>query len=429
MNNIRQFLRYLKIGAWIAIGIVTFLLLVDLLWVYQVLSDSSPLLARLYALILFLSIAGAIGFAVRSYRKYPGVMLPPKQVGPDFPSGRLRMARYTVRFIDHLRANPNLDNGSKDVLDEVNQILITRVATRIESDELGQAQLQAEQAIEQALKQCDEIAEQMVRDATRDVMITVTLSPWRALDLALVLWRNIRMITSVIGVYNTRPRFREQIHVYRDVFMVVITINFLNFGSHLVKSLATSLPVLGRFADDIAQGVGAGLMTSVTGHSAIARCRAFGVWNEEKEGEILGNRVSKFGSDVSKMLFVDVMPKIRRPIEAKYASEDKDAEVSRIQQGIESALEETFGVMDSFVVRPTRAVGRGAASAGMAVGNFTASGTRNTLSYTRGALNSAATASTRTIVNGSKWLGSGTKRVFRSSGRQIKQAFRRSGND
>jgi|SaaInlV_120m_DNA_3_1039746.scaffolds.fasta_scaffold00815_10 hypothetical protein len=429
MNSFGQLLKVLKIGVWVAITLVIFSFLVDLLWVYQMLSDSSPLLAKLYALILLLSVSGIFAFGVHSYRKYPGVMLAPKQAGPNFTGGRLRMARYTSRFIGRLRMNPSLDDASKDGLDVANQILVTHIAARVESDDLEQAQLNAELVIEDALKQCDNIAEKTVRNATRDVMITVTLSPWRALDLILVLWRNLRMISSIIGTYNARPRLREQIRVYRDVFLVVITVNFLNIGSSLLQNLAKSLPLLGRFAGDIAQGVGAGLMTSVAGHSAIARCRAFGVWDEEKEMADIGRQLSKFGSDVTKMVFVDVFPKIQSPIEAKYATESAEVEIGRIQQGIKSALDETFGVMDSFVVRPTRAVGRGAINAGAAVGSYTASGTRNTLSYTKRTLNSAATASTQSIVNGSKWLGVGTKRAFSSSGRRIKNVFSRTKND
>ena len=76
----------------------------------------------------------------------------------------------------------------------------------------------------------DEKAEKQVRKSTRDVMVGVTLSPYKAADLLIVLYRNLIMTTKIIRIYNTRPRFREQLKTIYDTICIVATVNYINMG-------------------------------------------------------------------------------------------------------------------------------------------------------------------------------------------------------
>ena len=104
-------------------------------------------------------------------------------------------------------------------------------------------------------------------------MIAVVLGPFRSADLLVVLYRNGQMILRLAQLYQTRPAPVEQLRIVRDVLAVVATVNLLNFTEKFVEQLFERVPVLGQLAGDVTQGVGAGLLTSATGHAAMNRAR------------------------------------------------------------------------------------------------------------------------------------------------------------
>ena len=180
----------------------------------------------------------------------------------------------------------------------------------------------------------------------RDVMVGVTLSPYKAADLLIVLYRNLIMVGQIIHVYNARPRFRQQLSIYADIVRVIATVNYLNMGRNLIEGLGSHVPGIGRFVDDIAQGMGAGFMTTVVGHAAMDRCRAFRPWNETQAKDSLRRRAAAFYGDVKDTFWVDVWPTIRS--RAGAAAGD-------LRDKIASALDETGNAIGSFVKVPVNA--------------------------------------------------------------------------
>ena len=81
------------------------------------------------------------------------------------------------------------------------------------------------------------------------------------------------MVLRDCNIYNSRPLLSEQVLVLKDVLKVVATINYMNWGQKVAESLTSSVPIIGRASGEIAQGLGAGLLTSVAGHGAMERCR------------------------------------------------------------------------------------------------------------------------------------------------------------
>jgi hypothetical protein len=81
-------------------------------------------------------------------------------------------------------------------------------------------------------------------------------------------------------------------------------------GQNLIDGLFSNVPGIGRFTDDIAQGIGAGFMTSVVGHAAMQRCEAFKGWNEQEAKDTLRSRAGDFYADVRDIFKKDILPKI-----------------------------------------------------------------------------------------------------------------------
>lgn len=196
-------------------------------------------------------------------------------------------------------------------------------------------------------------------------MVGVAVSPWRSVDLFVVLFRNGRMVLEVSAIYNGRPRLREQMRIFADVLKIAATVQFLNIGSKLMENLTSWIPVLGRFTDDIAQGIGAGLFTSVTGYATIDRCRAFRGWSEAEARSGMGVKLKRFMKDLKGIVSDIVLPALQGRIEAE-TPEDRRAPnfMERVKAGIDGAIDATSDTLDSCVRKPVRVGYKGVATTG-----------------------------------------------------------------
>jgi hypothetical protein len=243
--------------------------------------------------------------------------------------------------------------------------------------------------VKPALTVLDEMGHKAVRACVRDVMIGVTLSPWRSADLLIVLYRNAAMVLGILRVYNSRPRVTEQLMILKDVLAIVATVEFINLGSRLLQNLTACVPGLGRFTDDVAQGLGAGLLTSVAGHAAIARCRAFQGWDREAARKAIHVKLRAFLNDLRGIVIKDILPALGKDVGDK---------IERIKDGLAAAVDKTNEMMDSFVRRPAVAAGPRVAGAGYrtrrAVADTTVAAWRKTKAGVRIAGSAARGAST-----------------------------------
>ena len=111
----------------------------------------------------------------------------------------------------------------------------------------------------------------------------------------------------------------------------------------------------------IAQGIGAGFMTSVAGHAAMDRCRAFKGWNKQEAKNNLRNRANSFYADVKNMFKRDILPVLVK----RAAAVSKET-----LEKINSALDETGCRIGSFVkvpLRTAKVMGKAGTSGGRAV--------------------------------------------------------------
>jgi hypothetical protein len=413
--------------------LLTFFAVIEVIRAYEVLRDLHPVLGTAFAWLLLL---GAIAFGTWycvTLGRRSSALTAPSGVDPAAATGRgLHLyARFQLRLLKRLSQNKRLSDAQREPL-QSHAITLRDAMRAIDDETLSSEVLNIhEEVIPPVVARLDEDAQAEVSRCVRDVMLFVTVSPWRSVDLLVVLYRNLRMVMQLTAIYDTRPSVRGQLAIMRDVLTIVATVNFLNYGSNLLQNLASSVPLLGRFADDIAQGVGAGLLTSVAGHAAVERCRAYRGWDAQQAEESIRERLLDFVTDVKVIVTNDVLQRIRKPVEAQYPEAERPPDmISRIRDGITSAMDETTAAMDFLIVRPVTVAGRGVAGAGAALGNAVVQGGAATVK----GINLSATAAGRFVgdvtfetgralgraVTGTgKFVIKGTTAAFRQASRAI----------
>ncbi|MBN2211549.1 MAG: DUF697 domain-containing protein [Sedimentisphaerales bacterium] len=297
----------------VAVGVLlSFFAVMELLRAYQTLHNVHPWLGIGFAIVVIVGLLGLLFWLVKDIYRYPKVLVAPPASRPK------RYARYLAKYLDRLALN--------EVLSEEDLQRAAQAASKLPED-MRAAQNQAamqeviqtveHETIEPLLKVLDERADKTIRAAVRDIMIAVTLSPYHSVDLMVVIYRNLGMVGKLVGVYRSRPRLKESLAIVYDTLRVVATVNFVNLGSRLIENVSTSLPGMipgiGRIVDDCAEGLAAGLLTSLTGHAAQDRCRAFRGWNVAHARTHIGTHMKTFSTDVGKMFFKDVVPLIKIP--------------------------------------------------------------------------------------------------------------------
>ena len=368
--------------AAIAIGcLLSFFAVIEILRAYLTLREINAALGIAFLVILATAISGFIIYIIRMWGSVPPVLQAPHDSisTNDSSKAQVEYFSFLIEYARRLANNNEVELSHRQ--------LVKEFATNTQSSQNGVAELSQEIArvekeiIEPVLQKLDDRAEREIRDTVRDVMLGVTLSPFRAADLFIVLYRNILMVTRIVRIYNSRPQFREMLSIMVDVFKVVATVNFLNFGEKFIEQLLARVPLVGQVIDDLAQGVGAGLMTSATGHAAITRCRTYQRWEKKAAIQNLASHLREFLQDVSNIFRKDIMPRLFTRIRLSTPEKEWDSPGFRekITNGIASAFEGTVELLDSFVKKPIIAASKsGVTKAGSAAVDMITKGSKAT---------------------------------------------------
>jgi hypothetical protein len=344
---------------------------IECIQAYQVLYTVHPYLGFLFVLAVLGALAWGVCYFVLSMLRRPVALVPPPFCDLETARPRVvkRHARYLIAVQERLAENPFVPAESRALLLAEASGMKKRLGMHGSAFHLVPAMKNSvEQVIGPAIAPLDAEAERRVRSCVRDTMLGVTVSPWRSMDLLVVLYRNGQMVLEVSQLYHGRPRLRDQIRIFGDVIKIAATVQFLNIGSRLIENMTSWIPLLGRFADDIAQGIGAGLFTSVTGYATIDRCRSFQGWDEAAARAGLGAKLKQFLSDLKGVVADTIMPALRSRIEASTPG-DREAtnRMDRIRSGIGEAIDRTCETIDSCVRKPVGVGYRGVASTGAAL--------------------------------------------------------------
>ncbi len=248
--------KIIKTAVWLIGGLLSFFFLIEILRAYQTLYAFHHVAAYGFVVALAAVTIWVFWYFFAALASRPPVLIAPRIGDPGEASTRRlrRYAKYLVKYVTHLSRNQVLSSEDREFAADSSRMLATACERLGHREEILNAVLQTEEStVQPLLEKIDALAKRQVRTSMRDVMIGVTLSPYKAADLLIVLYRNLVMVSRIVRVYNARPRFRRQLKIYSDIVSVIATVNFINMGKNLIEGLGSRVPCIGRFIDDIAQ--------------------------------------------------------------------------------------------------------------------------------------------------------------------------------
>lgn len=337
----------------------------------------NPFAGYAYAAILVSGLLFGGGAILVRLRRIPRALTPPP-LGPleeESHQGLLRYVLYLKKYLQRLTSNSHLGDPARqtaqDQIDKIDDVLAHHP---IRDDLTHLIQTTRTEVIHPILDELRALARREVRTCVRDVMLGVTLIPYQGIDFIIVLYRNGAMILNVGTIFASRPGIGEQWMILRDVLKVIATVNFINVSRNLVESLFAHVPVLGRYVDDIGQGLGAGILTSAAGQAAIERCASFEGWNPQDAAQSIAGKMKTFLGDVRDIFTKDVLPGMRGRIRNEVTQEDGDEPPgfwNGLNQAISTAVGATVdtsaGAVELLLVKPALAGTLKVADAGTAM--------------------------------------------------------------
>lgn len=130
-------------------------------------------------------------------------------------------------------------------------------------------------------------AKKIVSRYAAESAILLAASPLAALDMALMLWRNQRMLRQIAACYGIELGYWSRIKLIKSIIHNIIYAGsseiVVDLGSQLL-----SVEMTGKLSARLAQGLGGGLLTARLGYQAMTLCRpiAFADDNRPKLSQV-----------------------------------------------------------------------------------------------------------------------------------------------
>ncbi len=122
------------------------------------------------------------------------------------------------------------------------------------------------------LSKVDEKAMAEIARFSTEAVVLVALSPVAIIDMLIIVWRNLRMINKVAGLYGLKLGYWSRIKLIKQVFINMVYAGaselIADFGSDMIGA-----DLLGKLSGRLAQGLGAGMLTARLGVKTMQLCR------------------------------------------------------------------------------------------------------------------------------------------------------------
>ncbi|MEI6860527.1 MAG: TIGR01620 family protein [Shewanella sp.] len=118
----------------------------------------------------------------------------------------------------------------------------------------------------------DKVAKKIVRRFAQESALLLAASPLAILDMAIILWRNQRMIVNIADCYGIPLGYWSRIKLIRGVITNIIYAGTSEIATDLGTQLL-SVEMSGKLSARLGQGLGGGLLTARLGYQAMALCR------------------------------------------------------------------------------------------------------------------------------------------------------------
>ena len=251
---------------WRVVGIVfTGVVAIETFTFFQQGFTQSPVLAAMYGVLLFglTAIVGSTAIrefsALRQFKRQQGTQSKAKNI--------LSSELVDHRNIDVKALCASISaNLPCDLMSEHEKSWELFAKDEYSDEELLQLYSR------EILSKVDEKALAEVAKFSTEAVVLVALSPIALVDMMLMFWRNLRMIDKIAGLYGLKIGYWSRIKLIKQVF-----VNMAYAGaSELVIDLGADLvgaELLGKLSARMAQGLGAGMLTSRLGIQTIKLCR------------------------------------------------------------------------------------------------------------------------------------------------------------
>jgi len=131
-----------------------------------------------------------------------------------------------------------------------------------------------------------------------EAVVLVALSPIAIIDMLIILWRNLRMINKISGLYGLKLGYWSRIKLIKQVFVNMVYAGaselIADFGSDMIGA-----DLLGKLSGRLAQGLGAGMLTARLGVKTMQLCRPIPFENKPKLAHVRKEMLTTIKSLIS----------------------------------------------------------------------------------------------------------------------------------
>ncbi len=145
------------------------------------------------------------------------------------------------------------------------------------------------------LDKIDDQALKVISRYASETSLMVAISPLAVMDMALVMWRSVKMIEQICVLYGVKLGYWSRIKLIKTVLRNVVYAGVTELIAD-VGAAALSLELAGKLSARAAQGLGAGLLTGRLGFKVMQLCRPV---------PALPNKQKRLG-DLSKHLLANI---------------------------------------------------------------------------------------------------------------------------
>lgn len=122
------------------------------------------------------------------------------------------------------------------------------------------------------MAQADQKALSIISNHAGAAGVMIAVSPFALLDMAIVLWRNIRMLNQISEAYGVRLGYWGRMSLIRRVFHTMLYAGAAEIISD-AGNYALGAGLTGKLSTRLAQGMGAAVLSARIGLKAMQECR------------------------------------------------------------------------------------------------------------------------------------------------------------
>lgn len=134
---------------------------------------------------------------------------------------------------------------------------------------------------QQVLMPRDEMAKKIIQRYAHESALLLALSPIAILDMAIILWRNQRMIVAIADNYGVELGYWSRVKLIRGIISNIIYAGASELAADIGTQLL-SMEITGKVSTRLAQGLGAGILTARLGYQAMHLCRPIAFTNQNR---------------------------------------------------------------------------------------------------------------------------------------------------